>query len=470
MNNCKRCGYSFEDKNKLIRHLKKKIICNNLLCYNIDIQTYINELVNYSKTIVKDNIKYYVCKYCKKNFKSSTGKCLHQKNCEIKHNEVNNLFNNDINDSNIINTQIINNDNSTNIGSNNNGVINNNNNNNIINLNLGNNINNTLVDDINNFITQHKLNNKMKSFPTYSIGHLFDKNFYLLKYYIDKCKKEDADPKTGHRSKFNLAVELFKDIINVNDYRTKNTFIHEITDNVAYCFLDDKFYSINVDDLFKIFFQHLHLLLKNIIKIKDTFNGMNSDDKDYVEFSYDQFREYIDKSDKIELKKELINCMYKNKKFLSELINSAKPLDELKQLESRTLQFDSSLVNKVRKNYNLSLKDIDNKDQIIKIRDKDIDYRTTNTVLVTSSEEDKIEVNYMNTEIRQTATGYNLYKTKFMNLPIWYDPDAEAGYVEFLNTHQIVPKKNLVCFIKSIVNFTHSGDIVLSIDGADNTD
>ncbi len=477
MIDCNLCGHKFESNHKLKRHLNKKIPCNSKT--NINIQDYIEQINNKKKHIVVNGIKLYNCIYCNKNLKTISSRSNHQKKCKSKFLEKNNLFtdeqiNNISQPSTIINnsqpTSTINNITNNNNNITNNNLINNGILNNGIIINVNGNIDQRVLEQINSFIVDNKLYKSIKSFPNYSLETLVQEDFSKLKQFINKCKKEDLNPSTGHRSDYNLAIELFKEILNVDDYRTKNTFIQEVTDNVAYCFLDDKFYSINLEDLFQIFFQHLHLLLKRIIKIKDCFDGLNRDDKDYVTSNYNQFRDYIDNSDKTELKKELVNCMYKNKQFLTEFINSATPITELsKKIKSKTIQFNSNLVNKLRKKYNLSIKDLDETHEIIKITDKDINYRTTNSIKTIISDNEEIIVDYDNTIIKNTPDGYKLYKTEFMNNILWYDPDAEVGYIEFFNTHYLLTKEELITQVSLINEYKNKIFNNKKIIGIDNS-
>ncbi len=465
MAKCKRCGHPFESKSKLLRHLSNKKACYPFLSF-IDVEVYAQELKADVPTIIKDGNKLFICKYCKKEFKASPSKCVHQAKCKLLFESKNNINTNiqSNNEENIVNTQNpINNTNIHNVNNNNlvnNGIVNNG----IININVGTNIDNDLLREINHLIKHHKLNDKIQSFPSYTIGHLLEADFTLLKNYITKCKKEDLEPSTGHRSKFNFALELFKEVFSANDYRTKNTFIQEITDNVAYCYLEDKFYSISLEDLFDIFFQHLHVLLKSILKIKDSYNGMNADDKDYVEFSYQQFRDYIQNSDKIELKKEIINCMYNNKILIQELLCSAKPIDKFKDNDKRILNFESNLVNKIRKKYNLEL--IDGSSNVIKLNEKEIIYRDNSNVIVNDSEIDKIIVDF-NDSFKITPNGYKLYKTKYKGMDIMFDPDKDVGVLLCLNSQCIVSKKKLINLITNIVDFTYEKDSIIEKIGFD---
>ncbi len=462
---CKRCGHNFESNNKLIKHLNNKFPCDEILS-TINRDFYIEEIKNSKKTILKDGIKYYKCKFCNKDFKSSPSKSVHQKKCELKHTEKNTLFNTNeiqqnttnINNNNTNNGTIINNPTINNNGLVNNGVI----------INVSSNVDQNTLNEINNLITQHKLNRKIKSFPNYSIGHLFDNDFYLLKLYIDKCKKEDSNPNTGYRSKFNLALELFKEIFKAEDYRTKNTFIKEITDNIAYCYLDDKFYSISLEDLFKIFFEHLHVLLKNIIKIKDNYNGMKYDDKEYVDFSYAQFRDFIDNTtDKSEFKKEIINCMYQNKIVLQDLLNSATPIDKFKKDKNpRTLRFKSNLVDKIRKKYDLNPEK--ENEMIIELGVKDIEHRVSNTVDIIDSDDNKIKIDFNNTESIDSPNGYKLYKTIYKKFIIWYDPDKEIGYIDFMETRQVISKEKIITLIDCLVGINFENKDIYDIVGPDN--
>ncbi len=102
MVDCNRCGNSFENTNKLIRHLNKKYPCKTILS-NIDRNDYINN-INNKKTVVVDGIKYFICYYCKKNLKSAPSKSVHQKKCKAKFLEKNTLFTDEhINNSLVVN-------------------------------------------------------------------------------------------------------------------------------------------------------------------------------------------------------------------------------------------------------------------------------------------------------------------------------------------------------------------------------
>ncbi len=159
---CKRCGLGFNSKSKLLRHLNNLKPCQNFYS-KIDINAYIQELKADVPTIIKDGKKLFICKYCKKEFKASPSKCVHQAKCKLLFESKNNINTNiqSNNEENIVNTQNpINNTNIHNVNNCNlvnNGIVNNG----IININVGRNIDNDLLREINNLIKHHKLNNKI---------------------------------------------------------------------------------------------------------------------------------------------------------------------------------------------------------------------------------------------------------------------------------------------------------------------
>jgi len=447
MINCKRCGKNFDYICKLERHLNNKFICNPVLS-NITIEELKKNIKDMSVVVIQDNNKkLYKCKYCKKLYSNSSSKCKHQKKCKELHTSKNNYFPS-ISDA---SSTIINNINTTNIDNsiNNQNVTNNNNITNqfIINCNKD----ETSINKINELLNLLNIQNKIKSFPTYTLGYLLDKKFENLISNMYRCQKEDKNPTTCHRSNYNFALELFKEVLNSPDYRTKNAFIAEVTDNVAYCFLDGKFYSISLEDFFNIVFQHFHLLFKQIIKIKDTYNGFSSNDKEYIDFTYAQFKEYLDYSDKVELKKEIINCLYKNKEILQELLNSATPLDKFNNLDKRTINFNSNLINKLRKKYGLDIVN-DELNEKIFINDTNIVLRDRDSNEVTINIDDA-EPNIIikeNTIFKVTPNGYKLYKAKYKGFDILYDVVNEVGLVECLDNKQIIKKDALVKLVDTL--------------------
>jgi hypothetical protein len=197
------------------------------------------------------------------------------------------------------------------------------------------------------------------------------------------------------------------------------------------------------------------------MKVKDTFNGMNKDDKDYVISAYNQFRDYLDDTDKIELKKELVNCMYKNKQFLTEFINSAVAIKDLtKKVNSKTIKFNSNLINKLRKKLNLKINDLDNTEQVINIIDKNINHRISNSIKVQVSDDaenndDNIIISIdKDTETKVTPEGFILYKTSYLGHIIWFDPDSQVDYTDYctkdISTKKILSKDELITQIKMI--------------------
>lgn len=78
---CKRCGFKFKFKYLLIRHLKNRKPCNTVLS-NTSIEDLKNIVNNSSLTIIKEDKKYYKCKYCKIMFPHRSGKSVHQKKCK----------------------------------------------------------------------------------------------------------------------------------------------------------------------------------------------------------------------------------------------------------------------------------------------------------------------------------------------------------------------------------------------------
>jgi hypothetical protein len=92
-------------------------------------------------------------------------------------------------------------------------------------------------------------------------------------------REQDINPSTSYRSNYNLIMNILKELLMINDLRTKNLYINEVTDNHAYCLIDGKFYSIILDDLFNIIFSHMPNLVLYLLKLKDRFNGLNDKDK-----------------------------------------------------------------------------------------------------------------------------------------------------------------------------------------------
>lgn len=84
-NICKRCGYKFDYKYLLLRHLKKEIECPTIKS-NLDRAILITELNNNKVKVIIDNKIKYKCKFCEKLLGTSTGKCLHQKICKFNPN------------------------------------------------------------------------------------------------------------------------------------------------------------------------------------------------------------------------------------------------------------------------------------------------------------------------------------------------------------------------------------------------
>ncbi len=461
MISCKRCGISFDFLYKLEKHFNNKLPCKPILS-SMSIDDLKKDFINLSRIVIKDDKKFYKCKYCKKLYLSASSKCSHQKKCKEVHTSKNNYMNHLVDASNAVvnnnNNTVNNNDNSvTNIVNNvDNSVTNQVSNqfsNNIF-INIGK--DNFSVDGVNNLINSAKLNNKIKSFPTYSIGHILDDNFKLLKSHMYRCQKEDKNPQTGHRSHYNFALELFKEIMNSTDYRTKNAFIAEVTDNVAYCFLDGQFYSISLEDFFNIVFQHFHVLFKKIIKIKDNYNGFSADDKEYVDFTYLQFKDYLDHGDKMELKQEIINSLYKNKEILQELLNSAVPIDKFKNLDKKTLNFNSNLVNKLRKKY--ALEPISNDlNESININDKELLLRDRDSSKIGVNLQDKYDVEIKlkeKTVFKVTPNGYKLYKASYKGIDILYDIELEVGLIECSEKKEIIEKELLCKYIDKFINFS----------------
>jgi hypothetical protein len=74
---CKRCGYNTEHKKLLIKHLRRKFICNPIY-QSIDRDILLHEM----KTITYSNLTgTYDCKYCGKQYSTSNAKYKHQKKC-----------------------------------------------------------------------------------------------------------------------------------------------------------------------------------------------------------------------------------------------------------------------------------------------------------------------------------------------------------------------------------------------------
>ncbi len=496
MYNCKRCGFENKYKCRIINHLKSKKPCSTILS-NIDRELLINILNQDKATMEIDNKKVFICKYCKKVYKSAEGKSRHSKKCKDKFNNnlnntindssnnsiniinndsFNNTINNNDSSNNIINNKdssnniINNNDLSTNITNNNdqsintntnimnnsNNTTNNTTNNNIKNLNNNFNNNNININDVNNlnaFLEYHKIN--LFSFPTYSIGFLVEKNFKSFLKQINKSRQEDLNPETAFRSNYNFIMNIFKEILLVDDIRTKNLYINELTDNHAYCLIERKFYKISLEDLFNIIFSHMPNIIFYLLKLKDTFNGLDDNDKKYAKDACINFEYFLENSDKTEFKKIIVDCIYNNKLILQDLLNSAKPQEALNKNNDKTLAINSRIINNLRKK--LGIKPIDLiKNDILTMKEKDIKTRFKNSIKIHENNNDldnEIYIDYDNTETKHFSDGTICYKTTYRGFDIWFNETHNIGAICSKNDHTLYSKETLEKHIDYMIDF-----------------
>jgi hypothetical protein len=457
---CKRCGKKFIYKSQLIKHLNSTRECTMILS-KLDTQLLIDELENDKSTDTIEGVKYYICKYCKKKYKSAAAKCNHIKNCKLKQSNENDNEN-ELNIELDIQKLIQLNGNFTPIQNNQNKIIINENCNNDNSITINQKFNQNIfnfndVNHVNSLINYHKINNAIFSFPTYTIGHILEDDSYKLKKSVTKCKYEDMDSATAYRSHYSLVLDLFKEILSVKDYRTKNIYINDKNDNIAYCFLEGSFYSIEIENLFNIIFQHLPNLINHLKKIKDRFNGMNKDDKEYTEFACQQFNDFLKNDDKTVFKQEIINCIYNNKLALQELLNSSKPMDEilLNNTDLRTITINTNSTNKLRKSFGLIAKDAEINEQI-NIEQKEIKYRPKTSVEIIDSEKKiddyKIIIDYDKATNRRLPDGKILYRTKYNGIDIWYNEIFDLGCLGEAKSRKLVSKKVLCETINDFIN------------------
>ncbi len=436
---CKRCGKDFNYDALLKRHLNNKNICPPLIT-NILNEILIDEINNRKSTKIINNKKYYICKYCNKHLTTATGKSLHQLNCN-KSNKDNQKAIYNLTNSN--NNSITNNtDNSINIQNNNNNTTNNN----II---LDN------VDLINSMINQKELSPYIRSFPSYTIGHLYKDNNLLLNDTLHRCKGEDLLPTHAQHSQYNFVLELFKVILSVNDFRTKNMYIDNITDDIAHIYLDKKFYNISVEKLFKIICSHLPTLVKIIRKKVDTFKEMDKDDKDYLNFSCLRFTEFIKSdNDKTYLITEILNCIYKNKNEILNVINSEE-YDLSKLNNDNIIEINTNETNYIRKSLKLPIKNQDEIESVdLLITDKK--YRINNSIntndTITIEEEHNIKVNFDKAATKIFPDNKICYKASYRDIELWYNQTCMLGCLSKGKNNNLIPINDIKNIIDALYN------------------
>ncbi len=473
MVSCKRCGKNFKYDHQLIYHLCRAYKCTPILS-NIDTQILLDEIKNNKSTKIVNNQKVYCCQNCKKIFNSCSSKSRHLKTCKLKETNKNNTTINDNSINNNNSTNNSGNDNSSNNNSTNNTNTNSNNNSNNINnsTNIHDNstqniTNNTTIklDSLgllNSFISNNNLGASFKSFPTYTIGHLYKDMFNLINKIIKKCKIDDISKEKAYQSKFNLVLEIFKEIMAVDDIQTKNMYINNINDSIAFCLLDGQFYTIHVNDLFEIICEHLPIIVDYLKKTKDQYNGMNKDDKDYTEFANENFKEFINNknSDKTYLKQEIIKCIYNNKKALEKLINISEPIGEFNKNYFKTLSLHQNKVNNLRKRCGLKSKTTENHDEI-NVNTKDKKYRNKTSIKLNDNDEntnidndDKIIIDYNNTQNKRFPDGKICYTTIYKGVDIWYHEECELGCFVGDKKLNLIPVEELKFIINNIINKT----------------
>ncbi len=448
---CKRCGKDFNYDALLKRHLNNKNICPAIIS-NISVDVLINEINNRKSTKIIENKKFYICKFCNKHLTTANGKYIHQLNCN-KSNNINNT-----NDNITINFNFEN--------SNNNSVQNNSNNDNSVNVQNNTNYNNNIildnVDLINSMINKKELSPFIRSFPSYTVGHLYNKNFELFNDTLHKCKDQDLLPSHSHHNQYNLVLKLFKEIILVDDFRTKNMYIDNVNDNIAHIYLDNKFYNIPVDKLLNIIYSHLPTLIQKIKKKIDTYKEMDKDDKDYLNFSCNRFIEFIKSdSDKNYLQTEILNCIYQNKSELLKVINSDEVFDKSNLNNKNIIEINSHDINSIRTSLKLPIKDQNDVESMnVLITDKK--YRVNNSIQATDNqtieEEYKIKVNFDNADTKIFPDNKVCYKASYRDISIWYNQNCSIGCIHKCKNNKLIPINEL----KSIIDAFIDGNIILN--------
>ncbi len=468
MYECRRCGYQPTYKYMLINHLNTNIPCK-IIKENIDRNELLNELNKTNKSIIENGIKFYKCLTCDKLFKSTNAKNTHQRKCNYKNILIENIKNAIEESTNINNTNIINNINNINNVTNiNNGNITNNM---VINYNFNN------INEINDYLKDNAI--KLLPFPSYTIGHLLDNNGEIFTETIKKCKKEDKDPVSAYKSSFRLILELFKEILSYDNPRTKNIFMFKKTDNVAYVLLDNLFYSIHIEDLFILIFEHLPGVINKIKKLKDRYNGLDKDDKDYTEFAIQEFfNNFLNKSDKSDFKIEIIDAFYQNKKFLEDFLSNAKRSEKVDEFNHvRTYTVGSKKIDSLRRNRGLIKQepDINNEFEYLKddhlqqlnksfrskrnvvisenvnINNKDTiptsnDYISEFDMDETSNDycpEFKIVIDYDTADTKTFPDEKVAFKTEYKGIYFWYNEQYNIGCICNSKSQKLITKDKL---------------------------
>ncbi len=463
---CKRCGLLFDYDCLLLKHLKKEIICKPKV-NNISRDILIEEINNKKPSIIINDKKVYVCKFCNKVFNSNTSKNRHMKTCKFnqsKNSNINNSLNTNISGYNNPNNSNINGS-SNNINNSKNDSHDTNLNNCPISINNNTNTNNNIKLDshnlLNAYISANNLGTLFKPFPSYTIGHILQNMFAILNDTIKKCKKEDHSKQPTQDSRYNLVLEIFKEIMKADDIQTKNMYINNIEDTIAFCCIEGQFYTIGINELFDIICHHLPNIITQLKKTKDQYNGMDKDDKDYTEFANSNFKEFVNnsKTDKTHLKEEIIKCIYNNKFALEKLINSSNPIDEFNKNAYKIIKIESPAINKLRKRYGFKPNNNENEETIF-INDKDIKHRKNNSIKINIEEnneeldDEPIIINYENTINKYLADGKICYKTQYNGVDIWYNEKSEIGCLYIDKRHNLMPIDELKKIINNMINGT----------------
>ncbi len=322
---------------------------------------------------------------------------------------------------------------------------------------------------LNAFISNNNLGTLFKPFYSYTIGHIFKNFFEKLNEIIQKCKKEDYSNREIQDSQYNFVLEIFKEIINVDDIQAKNIYINNIDDKKIFILIEGQFYELNIKHFFYIIYDIIIEIINFIIKSIKKYIFFNKNENEnlnlyfefikYIKLENYKFKEFINnsKTDKTHLNKEIIKCIYNNKFALEKLINSSNPISEFDKNSYKIVSIITPDINKLRKKYRF--KPI-NAENIITIYVNNTDiiglYNTSIKLSIENEEldDEPIEIDYEKTTKKYLPDSGICYKTTYKGVEIWYNEKSEIGCLYVDKRFNLISIDELKKIINNMINGT----------------
>jgi hypothetical protein len=207
--------------------------------------------------------------------------------------------------------------------------------------------------------------------------------------------------------------------------------------------------------------------------MKDLYNSMHREDRDYTKNACKNFKEFINNkdTDKSYYREQMIKCIYDNKISLEKLMESENPFNELNKNETNNyfINYNSGLINNFRQS--VGLKKIcaaNNKSTDIKDHTKI--FRINKSVSASAVNNNNIDINIpinYSSQTKSFENGIICYKTKFNDFDIWYNDVYNVGTLcMFKKNTKLYNKNDLI----NIINKLEDDDNLLFVNNPETTE